>query len=962
MVAIDAPSPTFQLSFKDKPMKLLISQLNGSEILAGLYHFDMTIIDRTGLIKSADILNQAALITLNGSEPFFLHGFFNQVTELDPQSNQHAFQCRLVPQLWRLTQRQNCRIFQNQSVPEIIQTLLVEHTIDHSNIQIPADNAKVEYSVQFQETDYDFLRRVLQEQGWHYHFNHQSSWCNLVFATNNGAFLTQNRTTSIPYHPMSSVIPEYRFISRARYQETCSSSAIRLIDYRFDKPKLDLNVATQEDQPLEHYLFKDRYQSTEAGLKIARDTVEATTLGQTQVTCLLHNGCCHAGQRISLSNHPVSHLNQDYYVLQSIILVSQPQVLDSSHSHQNFRWLNRLVCVPLQQPFKLIHAANRPLLRGPQTAVVVGPKQDEIYTDQYGRIKVRFLWDRNNRPGERSSCWVRVSQSIAGNQWGAFTLPRVGQEVIVTFENGNPERPIVTGTLYNGRNKPPFPLPEHKACSGFKSSTTPGGTDSHQIYTDDTKANEKIYLRSAGDLDLRLNNNSSLQVNRDAHQHIRGHKREKIDASRHDFIIRNLHESCDGSQYNEVKQDVNLSITGKQTIHVGNAITLQTATQLKLESTQAICLKAGASFITISPTGIAINGPIIRINEGGTTARPGQPADLKTTGHPDTAKPYAIGQPAYSASHPTVHLPPAIDKQSTMALKAQLRSAKFSKAPLISNVLSNKKAGRTRPGPGKPYAPGESPIDKGLAVVGEKIDTLEIDGLVTIKQNIQTNLDKFGANNVDNALVLAAGGVATGALEALFPTNALDFIPVGKASKIRKLDDVADGVPTDKIDDISLNIADGIQTDKVDRISLDSAAPDKTPLIKSESGGTLIFHENLDGHTIRKHIGKTDEQLLQRFETEPDILGSSSYPDIDTAQRAVGEVLSRNRDDIQDWLTNSPKPRLTLNETLDFEVGRVIPQGATVSQPSSKSFLLLVKDPLAPNGYRVHTSFPKPNN
>jgi hypothetical protein len=138
--------------------------------------------------------------------------------------------------------------------------------------------------------------------------------------------------------------------------------------------------------------------------------------------------------------------------------------------------------------------------------------------------------------------------------------------------------------------------------------------------------------------------------------------------------------------------------------------------------------------------------------------------------------------------------------------------------------------------------------------------------------------------------------------------------------------------------------------------------PDRTPLKKSESGGTLIFHENLDGHTIRRHVGKTDEQLLQRFDTEPDILGSSSYPDIETAQRAVGEVLSRNCNGVQGWLTNSLKPRLTLNETLDFEIGRVIPQGATVSQPSNKSFVLLVKDPLAPKGYRVHTSFPKPND
>ncbi|CCN36817.1 putative Rhs family protein [Vibrio nigripulchritudo SO65] len=165
-------------------------------------------------------------------------------------------------------------------------------------------------------------------------------------------------------------------------------------------------------------------------------------------------------------------------------------------------------------------------------------------------------------------------------------------------------------------------------------------------------------------------------------------------------------------------------------------------------------------------------------------------------------------------------------------------------------------------------------------------------------------------------------------------------------------------VSTAKSPEGSLNLKP--ELDKLD--DMVETVPVKTPLIKSESGGTLIFHENLDGHTIRRHVGKTDEQLLQRFETEPDILGSSTYPDLETAQRAVGDVLSRNSDNVQDWLENSSKPRLTLNETLDYEVGRVIPQGATASQPSNKSFVLLVKDPLAPNGYRVHTSFPKPNN
>jgi hypothetical protein len=142
----------------------------------------------------------------------------------------------------------------------------------------------------------------------------------------------------------------------------------------------------------------------------------------------------------------------------------------------------------------------------------------------------------------------------------------------------------------------------------------------------------------------------------------------------------------------------------------------------------------------------------------------------------------------------------------------------------------------------------------------------------------------------------------------------------------------------------------------------ESAPNNKSTLIKSESGGTLVFHENLDGHTIRRHVGKTEEQLLQRFETEPDILGSSTYTDLEIAQRAIGDVLSRNSNSVQDWLINSPQPRLALNETLDYEVGQVIPQGDTISQASNKSFVLLVKDPLAPNGYRVHTSFPKPNN
>jgi type VI secretion system secreted protein VgrG len=227
---------------------------------------------------------------------------------------------------------------------------------------------------------------------------------------------------------------------------------------------------------------------------------------------------------------------------------------------------SRFSCIPFDVPFRPQRNTRRPVVEGVQTAIVVGPKGQEIYTDEHGRVKVQFHWDREGKRDENSSCWIRVSQNWAGTGWGAMIIPRIGHEVIVDFEEGDPDRPLITGRVYHGVNKPPYKLPDEKTKSTVKTNSSEGGEGFNEIRFEDKKGEEQIFIHSEKNFDLRIKNDSFETVSNNRHLHVEKDKFEQVDNNRS--------ETVDADHKEQIGKDRHLDVKGKEAKQVGGSLSL----------------------------------------------------------------------------------------------------------------------------------------------------------------------------------------------------------------------------------------------------------------------------------------------------------------------------------------------------------------------------------------------------
>jgi type VI secretion system secreted protein VgrG len=318
---------------------------------------------------------------------------------------------------------------------------------------------------------------------------------------------------------------------------------------------------------------------------------------------------------------------------------------------------NHFTCIPFTVPFRPQRTTPKPFVQGPQTAVVVGPSGEEIYTDKYGRVKVQFFWDREGEQDENSSCWVRVSQPWAGKNWGALNIPRIGQEVIVEFLEGDPDRPIITGRVYNAEQMPPYTLPDNMTRTTFMSRSTQGGTSSNynEFRIEDKTGSEQVFIHAEKDMDVRVKNDSREFVGNDRSLIVKGDQKEEVDGEQH---IQITNDQCE-----KVGGDASLNVTGNENVQIGQNMSLQVGQNLQeksgqnfaheagmeihlkagmnivIEAGMELTIKASGSFINIGPSGVAISGPMVLINSGGAAgsgsgSSPQSPKDPKA---PDEA-------------------------------------------------------------------------------------------------------------------------------------------------------------------------------------------------------------------------------------------------------------------------------------------------------------------------------------
>jgi type VI secretion system secreted protein VgrG len=571
---------------------LRVVQFTASEAISELFHLELVIASDDPAIAFADVIGKKALLTMHPDDdgagrPF--HGIVSRFRQGEAGKKLTAYHVTVVPKPWKLLHRQDCRIFQEKTALEIVDAVLKNVGFESGTdfrIALRGTYTIREYCVQYRESDWAFVSRLLEEEGVGYFFEHSESGHVLVIADDPASF---EPIGPCIFSPDTGGLARRGNIKRFAYSEEIRTGKVTMRDYDFEKPSLLLEVVTEgtQDTDLEVYDHPGDFSTPTEGGRLAKVHLEDRNLLRKVAEGDGETEKLGAGKIFTLAEHSREAFNQDYLVTRVEHQGSEPTMdgggeqagVDPSGGGYAY-YQNRFECVPATVPFRPPSVTPRPTIKGLQSAVVVGPAGEEIHTDRHGRVKVQFHWDRQGRKNEKSSCWVRVSQVWAGEGWGAMYIPRIGHEVLVDFLDGDPDRPIVIGRVYHGTNVPPYALPDEKTKSTIKSNSTPGGGGSNELRFEDKKDSEEVYLHSQKDLSIVTENDKNQTTGHDETMKV-GHDRtaevvnDHTEVTGHDRVkqIGNDEKETIGNDRTiEVGRDHVETIAGAMTLSVSKAL------------------------------------------------------------------------------------------------------------------------------------------------------------------------------------------------------------------------------------------------------------------------------------------------------------------------------------------------------------------------------------------------------
>jgi len=508
----------------------------------------------------------------------------------------------LVPDLWFLTLTTDLRIFQDLSAVEIILKLFREHGItDVDPLGIRESHATRTYCVQYRESTFAFISRLMEEEGITYFFEHREDGHTLKLADSTGAY-TANEIDEIDFHPGGQVAGS---VESWEPRVAFRSAKWTLRDYNFEMPDTDLTARESTvlgPSAFEHevYDYPGRYQHKNRGAELAGFRMEAHESDYDLVDGTSRVRMLRPGTTFRLRKHPSPEQNEREVVLREV----RHSATDHSHISGNVSvgssYENSFVAMPSDRVFRPEATTPKPVVHGPHTAVVVGPSGEEIHCDQYGRIKVQFHWDRLGRNDDRSSCWLRVAQGMAGRNWGSLFTPRIGMEVVVEFLEGDPDRPLVVGCVYNAKNMPPYKLPTNKTQSGFKSRSSPNGgaADFNELRFEDKAGQEQVYVHAQKDFDRVVERDDTREVGRN----------ETITVKEGDRTV-----NVDlGSEYTEAQRSIEMKVGQNSIVIDQGGITIK-GIKVKIEGSASISMNAPMSESNGSGI-LRLKGGLVRIN------------------------------------------------------------------------------------------------------------------------------------------------------------------------------------------------------------------------------------------------------------------------------------------------------------------------------------------------------------
>ncbi|MET0339620.1 MAG: type VI secretion system tip protein TssI/VgrG [Polyangiales bacterium] len=568
---------------------LLLRRMEADEGLSRLFELRLDLLAKDVLAPAA-VLGETMSVQLecdDGKLRYF-HGYVTELATL-PGGRGRALHYRAVlrPFLWFLSRSRDCRIFQRKTASEIVRQVLRERGFSDVKVRLSAPEQRFEYRVQYRETDLDFVSRLLEQEGIYYYFEHEATKHTLVLADGPASHDPAPGYETVKYashtHDAGRQHDRLDGWEVARRLET---GAYVLDDYDFERPTAALRARLSPPgdpvmRKLEMYDYPGGYLTTDVGERYARVRLEEQHAGRERFHATGTVRGLGAGATFRLAECPRAAENGSYLVIEAryrLELQGADATPESDPSIAPFR--SALTLLKSDVPYRPARRTERPCIAGVQTAKVVGKGSGtDIWTDKHGRVKVQFPWDREGKSDENSSCWLRVAQVWAGSGWGTQHVPRIGQEVLVSFLEGDPDRPIVTGSVYNGSATPPFALPDKAMVSGVKTDSTPNAVGYNELSFDDTKGKENIVLRAQRDLTAEVGRDASFTVTRDV--------TTQVDRDVTVSVGRDLAESIARS----------LKIDAGERVHVTAGLELR--------------LTVGTTEIVLSPAGIELRGLIV---------------------------------------------------------------------------------------------------------------------------------------------------------------------------------------------------------------------------------------------------------------------------------------------------------------------------------------------------------------
>lgn len=622
---------------------LLLDTFTGHECVSTPFRYVVKLaaaktFDLKGLLAKSAVLS----IGLEGSAERYIHGHISRIKLLEQgEDGLFAYEAELVPWLWFLTRYSDCRIFQNQSVQDIVEKVFRDRGFSDFEWKLTGSYTPREYCVQYRETDFNFVSRLLEDEGIFYFFKQAKDKHTLVLGDGKSAFVAcPNKAQARFLASTGSAQPAETVISLEN-ELRVHTGAAALTDYDFEKPTTSLMATLSGDMRGEDYDYPGKYKTKSEGDRYARIRLEEREVDLTTAAGTSNCMGFECGYTFKLVQHPMRALNLEY----AIVGLEQHGVNTSFQAGkpQPFEYHNRFTAIPGTVPFRPPRRARKPAISGTQTAVVVGRSGEEIFVDKYGRIKVQFFWDRVGQADENSSCWIRVATPWAGNNWGSIHTPRIGQEVVVSFLEGDPDRPLVTGSVYNAQQMPPYALPAEMTKSTLKSNSSKGSGGCNEFRLEDKKGSEEVFLQAEKNLEIRVKNDRKEWIGEDRHLQVTRDKLEKVGRDTHVEVTRDSITKAGRDYHLTIAGKSATKITGSHSLNVqGDVIeefkanhssqVMQNlylkALQVVIEATTGITLKVGANFITIDLSGIAIKGmPMVQINSAG-SALSGSPGSL----------------------------------------------------------------------------------------------------------------------------------------------------------------------------------------------------------------------------------------------------------------------------------------------------------------------------------------------